>query len=345
MKNKGWISRWAGSYTFVSCSFWAEQYSKQLREILGKGLDSTIFIHKKGTVSFFVKKDELDSLGMFLSDKVIKDENGAFDMLIKLKESTDALTVMMENIRGKIPSNEEYRGFLSLFEKHLAYHNFMKKTVEYLPGGLLEKMLTSFVDARKYSEHVYSATEDFFRSLTLIISEEEGIEKELLTCLTKEELELYLAEMVLPEKCILSERFNASVIIFENGKKNILVGLDALKFEEEMFASTTDTIKGTSAFNGEAIGVARIIIDPFKEHEFNEGDILITGMTRPEFLPYIKKVGAIVTDVGGMLCHAAIIARELKIPCIIGTKNATKVIYDGDVLKLDTKNGKIEKIK
>jgi pyruvate,water dikinase len=65
-------------------------------------------------------------------------------------------------------------------------------------------------------------------------------------------------------------------------------------------------------------------------------------MTQPEFLPAMKKAVAIITDEGGLTCHAAIVARELKRPCIIGTKNATKILRDGDYVEVDANNGIIK---
>ncbi len=70
-------------------------------------------------------------------------------------------------------------------------------------------------------------------------------------------------------------------------------------------------------------GVVKIVMDPEKAGDFEEGDILVTDITRPEFLQLMKKSAAIVTDAGGILSHAAIVARELKKPCVIGTKTAT----------------------
>ncbi len=75
-----------------------------------------------------------------------------------------------------------------------------------------------------------------------------------------------------------------------------------------------------------------------------KGDILVTGMTRPDFTQYISKASAIVTDAGGVLSHAAIIARELKKPCIIGTRNATKMIRDNDYIEVDANRGIVSKV-
>ena len=78
--------------------------------------------------------------------------------------------------------------------------------------------------------------------------------------------------------------------------------------------------------------------------QFKEGMILVTPMTAPEYLPIMKKSLAIITNEGGITCHAAIVARELKKPCIIGTKIATQVLKDGDMVEVDADSGTIRKI-
>ncbi len=88
-------------------------------------------------------------------------------------------------------------------------------------------------------------------------------------------------------------------------------------------------------------GRARIVFNPTKD-VFNKEEILVTGMTRPEFVPLMKKAKAIITNEGGITTHAAIISRELKTPCIIGTKVATDVIKNGDWVQLDLKRGVIK---
>ena len=87
----------------------------------------------------------------------------------------------------------------------------------------------------------------------------------------------------------------------------------------------------------------KIVYNP-KISKFKKGDVLVTRMTRPEFLPLVKKTSAIITDGGGVLCHAAIIARELKIPCIVGTKIATQILKDGDLVEVDANRGVIKKL-
>ena len=92
-------------------------------------------------------------------------------------------------------------------------------------------------------------------------------------------------------------------------------------------------------------GQVRIVIDPKKIKDFLKGDVLVAPMTSPDYVFLMKLCSAIVTDTGGLTSHAAIVSRELHKPCIIGTKIATKVLKDGDLVEVDTNNGTIKILK
>ncbi|WP_251422882.1 phosphoenolpyruvate synthase [Veillonella agrestimuris] len=102
-------------------------------------------------------------------------------------------------------------------------------------------------------------------------------------------------------------------------------------------------VKGLPASPGKAAGKAHVIINPEDIDDFKEGEILVTAMTAPDWVPAMKKAKAIVTDAGGMTCHASIVSRELGIPCIVGTKSrsfeATTSIKDGQMITVDATNG------
>ena len=221
----------------------------------------------------------------------------------------------------------------------------MKKTVDFLEPTILEQLLPFFTESRLYSESVYSDTEQFFRSIMKQIATAENQDPELLTCLTKEEFEAYLKNKTLPDSQLLQDRFDASILYFTHNKRSIHTGEIAAELETQIAhyqIQSGTQIKGISAYLGRAEGIARVVLDPFSPGEFNEGDILITGMTRPEFLPLVRKAAAIVTDAGGILCHAAIIARELKKPCVVGTEVATKRIKAGDNILVDADKGIVQ---
>lgn len=109
--------------------------------------------------------------------------------------------------------------------------------------------------------------------------------------------------------------------------------------EKDINAKEIREIRGRSAFHGLASGPVRVIFDVRETTDVPDGFILVTAMTEPDFVPLMKKAAAIITDEGGLLCHAAIIARELGKPCIIGTKIATKVLKDGDMVEVDAEKG------
>ncbi|MEY2664433.1 MAG: hypothetical protein RIT04_241 [Candidatus Parcubacteria bacterium] len=107
----------------------------------------------------------------------------------------------------------------------------------------------------------------------------------------------------------------------------------------------TQELKGFTASRGNVSGRVKIVESVEEIHKIEEGDILVAVMTRPDYIQAMQKAAAFVTDEGGITCHAAIVARELKKPCIIGTKIATKVLKDGDMVEVDADKGVVRIIK
>ena len=87
-------------------------------------------------------------------------------------------------------------------------------------------------------------------------------------------------------------------------------------------------LKGTPASLGTVKGKVKILRDPSESHKVKKGDILVVEMTDPLYMTAIMKAGGIITNIGGMLSHAAIVSRELKIPCLVGTENATEILTE-----------------
>ncbi|MFA5886271.1 MAG: PEP-utilizing enzyme [Patescibacteria group bacterium] len=125
-------------------------------------------------------------------------------------------------------------------------------------------------------------------------------------------------------------------VISGHDYKRLLNGRHRLIKQQDFVAQE---LHGTVANIGTAIGTVRIIKNLSSLKDFAVGDILVASMTRPEFMPAIKKAAAIVTDEGGVTCHAAIIARELNIPTIIGTRIATQVLKDGMKIEVRANHG------
>ena len=100
-----------------------------------------------------------------------------------------------------------------------------------------------------------------------------------------------------------------------------------------------ELIKGLGAAPGLASGPVRVISELSDAPRLNEKDVLVTHMTAPDWVPLMRKAAAIVTDSGGMTCHAAIVSRELGIPCLVGTGEATTRLRDGELVTVDATHG------
>ncbi len=107
----------------------------------------------------------------------------------------------------------------------------------------------------------------------------------------------------------------------------------------------TDILSGQTAMKGIAQGKVRMVMKKENIATVRKGEVLVTAMTTPDFLPAMHKAAAFVTDEGGITCHAAIIARELKKPCIIWTKVATSILKNGDLVEVDANKGIVRILK
>ena len=146
----------------------------------------------------------------------------------------------------------------------------------------------------------------------------------------------------------IRERKEDFMILFTGeGEASALSGKNVKIFIKEhpnvrRIAKEVNQLKGVVAYRGTARGRVAIVKKDEDLHHVKRGDILVTVMTFPNFISAMEKASAFVTDEGGILCHAAIIAREMKKPCIIGTKIATKVLKDGDLVEVDANRGVVK---
>ena len=143
------------------------------------------------------------------------------------------------------------------------------------------------------------------------------------------------------EKC--KKLFNEQFILTWDGEKVVhLAADDASAVEktiEQIIESEVTEIRGMIACPGKVRGEVVVINQETEFHKMKEGAVLVANMTRPEYVSIMKKAIAIITDEGGITSHAAVVSRELKIPCIIGTQVATKKLKDGDKVFVNADHG------
>ncbi len=145
----------------------------------------------------------------------------------------------------------------------------------------------------------------------------------------------------------LQKRVNKVAYVYLDGKLSTPAGEEAEKYrylvpKEEI--SEVNELKGDIACKGKATGIVKVVLGKSGYAKFNEGDVLVSIATNPNMVPLMKKSCAIITDIGGITCHAAIVSRELGKPCIIGTKIATKALKDGDKVEVDADKGIVRKL-
>jgi pyruvate,water dikinase len=106
-------------------------------------------------------------------------------------------------------------------------------------------------------------------------------------------------------------------------------------------ASGGTLVTGLGASPGIAVGAVRVLHDPVEGSQLVDGEVLVAPMSNPDWVPTIRRAAAVVTDGGGMTCHAAIVTRELGVPCVVGARDATSALHDGDVVTVDGGRGEV----
>jgi phosphohistidine swiveling domain-containing protein len=148
---------------------------------------------------------------------------------------------------------------------------------------------------------------------------------------------------------IFEQRKKMSCMIFTPDSPTLLSFTDTKQIDQEIrkrcSPADINDLFGTVANMGKVTAKAKIILGQQDFDKLMQGDILVTSMTRPEFVPIMKKAAGVITDEGGLTCHAAIVSREFNIPCIVGTKIATKVLKDNDLVEVNANHGVVRKIK
>ena len=174
-----------------------------------------------------------------------------------------------------------------------------------------------------------------------------------LMCLLVDEIDQALQGKLSKEelKKRAGRRLNVNDWIIIGGKNGKIIFIeeqfDVNLLAKKMIPQTGEDAKeliGQVGNRGKYTGPARIVMNTYDFNNLKPGDVLVTTMTTPDFIILMQKSGAIVTDMGGLLSHAAIVSRELNKPCVIDTKFATQVLKDGDMVEVDADRGVVRKI-
>lgn len=243
--------------------------------------------------------------------------------------------------------SKEFRNFNAFFTRFAAYFiyiQYMGKVFDDDPRLLkyFDKKSMHSIRFNPLIPELNVKLQIFFR----VLSGRIGLSYKSLFWLLPEEIEKTTNISIVKLKKISQTRQRFYLMGLLNGKKinsfdkeNIKIADNLINLEEKV--NSKYLLKGKVAFPGAAKGLVKIILSRKDFAKVSKGDILVTSFVMPYFLPVMKKSAGIIADESGLLSHASIISRELKKPCIIGTKIATKILKDGYLVEFK-KDGAIK---
>ncbi|PIR92751.1 hypothetical protein COU01_00040 [Candidatus Falkowbacteria bacterium CG10_big_fil_rev_8_21_14_0_10_44_15] len=215
-------------------------------------------------------------------------------------------------------------------------------------GKLTKKWVQKISQERDLVARYYPKVEELLKFYINSLGKEKNIDGDLLRYMTVPEFNLYLRQEAITKKTLKNLRARRSgylYLFFDNQELIFTDKMIIKKIKEKFFTTsyTANIVKGYSVFPGKAQGIVYNLKE--KKHlPRPDKFIIIAPSTHPDDLPLIRQAAAIVTDEGGLLCHAAIIARELHKPCVIGTKIATKIFRNGERVEVDANQGVVKKL-
>lgn len=209
------------------------------------------------------------------------------------------------------------------------------------------RILATISYLNEYRKSIYSQVSLIIRPVFDEIAKSNGLKNwQDLALLTHKEILSLFVRPIKFSKVIISRKQNPFAIRILNGKIDLLNNLNISKFEKlfNNLNSNSNLVTGTVANKGIYKGIVKVVKSHSDFKKFDNGDVLVATMTSVDFLPLMKKAGAIVTDEGGLASHAAIVSREFGIPCVVNTKMATIIFKNGDCIEVDANNGVVRKL-
>ena len=281
--------------------------------------------------------------------QIWESEQGQKWLLDKLLERNQRSTAFMESVtkdykpilaeiqkywdKGALTDRDELREYFALMRKAISYIAicFYVGIDERTPKAVQEIAIKI-----RETDELFAHGDEFARDCFAAF----GRNRDLGYLVLSEE---FMGTLPTDEE--LERRAKGAVLV--DGKEFIVSSLEAFTKTHtdydlrgtETANTTQKEARGKSAFKGKVSGVVRIVKNRKQAALVEAGDIIVSPMTTPDFIDAMKKAAAFVTDEGGITCHAAIVAREMKKPCIIGTKNATQLFKDGDLVEVDADKG------
>lgn len=324
---------------------WNDSDQIGLSNWLGVNVLTSLFLRESSSnkMSVWYDLEEFGHVEKKIEETILADESLVDRMTQVLKEQWDKIGGYLEGDK-KLASIDDFEFFFNEVVRWWSVMAifFIIPNLEKIPQHIKDQTLAFRLQVEKYSDKIDQILVSYFESaspkhkdISFVIQPEEAfkLDREGLSSEELERIRKRLAGFAL---------LNGELHHIQNFE-NVLKEND-LTLEKDEISQEISEIKGQPASKGYAKGKVRLILLKSQVEELQAGEVLITEMTNPDFVLAMKKAAAIVTDEGGLTCHAAIVSRELGKPCVIGTKIATKVLKDGDEVEVDANVGIVRKI-
>lgn len=349
-KIKPTITRDVALFTFSAVG---PAYTKVLKEKLGISYEVIGLIGGKNKSTSLINEEHIaremakviEKNSSFLDEKIIRPIKKLFKIHEeKLEEARRASPKQALLIIADIYI--DYLFVLGVYNCFMRYVGNEKSR-----GGLSPRLIKRLTKERYEISGFYPQIEKLVAGCAIAIGRELGIDGDLLRYLTALEMKLFVQDFKIDKKKLeeLKKRRKHYLYLFvgAQNKEYIITDSQTIKKVKKIFNQNTSNIsiiQGNTAYRGKVQGVVRNL-ETNKNGVITSNNIIVAVMTLVADAPLVSKAAGLITDEGGTLCHAAIVARELKKPCVIGTKIATKVLKDGDLVEVDADKGIIKILK
>ena len=331
-------------------------YTQYSKHEFGWAFKKIAFDIRRGVESSYRDSEDLDGLRDYIRSN-FREKQSVSKLCLKIRayaadvqetiDLVDAIDLSAQSNNDLLSifntGCERWSRMFSLYSLPLFFERFLEGDLE---GECREDLVSVRADLGGSIERkTRSILWDFEETLAKIAKEvgvRAGLSQELALCALPNEIIDFLSGKTNFSDTVLSERYEHCVLVTENGKTTLFAGKDAALFAQmRLYARDAETVevKGKIVSKGIAKGPAKIVMCKEDLSKVKDGDVLIAPMFAINYLIAIHKVAAFVTDEGGATAHASIIGREMKKPCIVGTKHATKLFHDGDIVEVDANKG------
>lgn len=335
---KDYLKKWPDKINNYLLILTAPEKKNETAEELKSILEITIKLKNKEDISKDIEKHIRDfgwlNTKGFYGDAWSKSEieNRIRDVLTEKESPEKRLVALSQNI---IDNKKQTKELLRLIKAKRSFTEFIKiiKELVYFRTHRVDVIIKSGFILRPFWQAVAQKINISMQDLFYLVIDE-------MIAALKGDFKI---------KGLISQRKKDFGYILQKDKIKILTGkeLENYKKIEKIgvkIKEKINQINGNPVSKGKVNGTVKVLSSKNEINKVQKGDILVASMTMPDYVPAMERAAAFVTDEGGITCHAAIVAREMKKPCIVGTKIATKVLKDGDSVEVDADKGIVKKL-